>query len=164
MTTRSGDTGARERGTTPTRPTAAARAHVFVALGVLGALTLSACGAGDPQRRRAEWILGVADGATLAVGVYAGGSTCVDYDGVEVEEGAEAVEVRAYVWQTEGACSEDFGVKVVEVELDEPLGDRSLVGCAGPEVTVKGWNLPTGADCAEPKPGLLPGTFDPPGG
>ncbi|TGJ94877.1 hypothetical protein DLJ96_17750 [Actinotalea fermentans ATCC 43279 = JCM 9966 = DSM 3133] len=130
----------------------------------VGSGTLVGCGLGTPPRQQVEWILVSEEGASLDLGVYAGGSTCTDADGIEVEEGARRVEVRAFVQRTRGACSEDFGVRLTTVELEEPLGDRTLVGCAGDAVQVKGWGLDPDTDCAEKKPGLVPGTIDVPVG
>lgn len=138
-----------------------ARAVTVCALGVA---VLAGCEAGEPQRLRVEWVLLAQDGTDLEVAVFAGGSTCIDVDEVEVDESAEAVEVRAFVQRTRGACSEDFGVRPTTVELEEPLGDRELVGCAGDAVQVKGWGLAADTDCTEKKPGLAPGTIEVPVG
>jgi len=130
----------------------------------VGTGVLVGCGPGAPERQRVEWILVSEEGASLDLGVYAGGSTCTDDDGIEVEEGAESVEIRAYVLRTRGQCSEDFGVRQVTVDLEEPLGGRELVGCAGDAVPVKGWGYPDESGCAEPRPGLVPGAIDAPVG
>lgn len=138
-----------------------ARAGAVCALGVA---VLAGCEAGEPQRLRVEWVLLAQDGPDLEVAVFAGGSTCIDVDEVEVDESTEAVEVRAFVQRTRGACSEDFGVRPTTVELEEPLGDRELVGCAGDAVQVKGWGLAADTDRTEKKPGLVPGTIEVPVG
>ncbi|MEV7962724.1 hypothetical protein [Oerskovia paurometabola] len=135
-----------------------------VAVGAAAVAVLAGCGLGEPQRVRVEWVLLAQDGTDLEVAVFAGGSTCIDVDEVEVDESAETVEVRAFVQRTRGACSEDFGVRPTTVALDEPLGDRELVGCAGDAVQVKGWNLAADADCTETKPGLVPGAIEVPVG
>ncbi len=136
------------------------RAMLRAAAGCGLALSLAACGSGPGQVavERAEWLVsGEAAGGTFTVSVYVGGSTCIDFDRVEVEEGDDVVEVAAYVRRAVGEpCSEDFGWRDVVVELDAPLGDRDLVGCAGEEVTVRGWNLDPGTDCAVPPQGWPP--------
>ncbi|MBE7701967.1 hypothetical protein H9623_16875 [Oerskovia sp. Sa1BUA8] len=146
------------------RVRAAVRPVVLAAACAVGVTVVAGCGVGEPQRQRVEWVLAAQDGATLEIGVSAGGSTCTDDDGIEVAETDGTVEVRAYVLRTAGACSEDLGVREVTVELDEPLGGRDLVGCAGRDVTVGAWDLAADADCAEPRPGLLPGRIDVPVG
>ncbi|MET4226149.1 hypothetical protein [Oerskovia enterophila] len=130
----------------------------------VGTGMLVACGAGTPERQRVEWVLVSEEGTSLDLGVYAGGSTCTDDDGIEVEEGAESVEVRAFVLRTTGTCSEDFGVRLVTVELEEPLGERALVGCGGDAVPVKAWDHPDESGCGDPEPGLVPGASDVPVG
>ncbi|MBD7950834.1 hypothetical protein [Oerskovia rustica] len=135
-----------------------------VAVCMLGVAVLAGCEAGEPQRLRVEWVLLAQDGTDLEVAVFAGGSTCIDVDEVEVDESTGTVEVRAFVQRTRGACSEDFGVRPTTVALEEPLGDRELVGCAGDAVQVKGWGLAADTDCTETKPGLVPGTIEVPVG
>ncbi|MFF3066034.1 hypothetical protein ACFVQ3_15925 [Oerskovia sp. NPDC057915] len=132
--------------------------------GALGVAVLAGCETGEPQRLRVEWVLLAQDGTALEVAVFAGGSTCIDVDEVEVDESTETVEVRAFVRRTAGACSEDFGVRLTTLALEEPLGDRDLVGCAGDAVQVKGWGRAADTDCTEQKPGLVPGTIEVPVG
>lgn len=99
---------------------------------VVGAVVLAACGGsvGDT-----EWTLeGVSpDQQHLVVSTLFGGvaSGCSRFEGWEVEESGEAVEINARLWQQRAPsdCTDEGVVEVLQVDLDQPLGDRELVGC-----------------------------------
>jgi len=118
---------------------------------LLVAVTASACSGGDGSTiERTEWLLAeTSNNRTLELYVYAGGSSCVDYDRVEVAATPDDVTVAAYVRWSGPGCSEDFRWEEVPVELDEPLGERDLTGCTGEEITVTGWNLDPETDCGD---------------
>ncbi|MBD8062419.1 hypothetical protein [Oceanitalea stevensii] len=128
---------------TPVRP-------ILMAIGVLAAA--SACTSASVAVERVQWSVSEdASGHQLSLLVYAGGSTCVDYDRVDVDEGGEVVEIRAYLRVDKNSpCSEDLRIEEVAVELTEPLGDRSLVGCAGPDTIWPEWSFGDATDCAAP--------------
>jgi outer membrane protein assembly factor BamB len=58
-------------------------------------------------------------------------SDCTHWEGWEVDESADRVEVRALVWRRTlpSSCTTEGVILTIEVDLDEPLGDRPLVGC-----------------------------------
>jgi hypothetical protein len=104
------------------------------------------------QAQRSEWVLREpVDGRTLQLAVFAGHSSCIDFDGVEVvREESARVEVHAFVtYNGDDVCTDDWGAEMVTVELAQPLGDRQLLGCAGDEIDWHGWNLEPDADCAD---------------
>ncbi|MEX0683021.1 MAG: hypothetical protein WD904_10045 [Dehalococcoidia bacterium] len=70
-------------------------------------------------------------GNTLELSVAVGGS-CESFHGINVIETAESVSIEALVRHEvgEGVCLTYLAVPRKTVELDAPLGDRELVGCA----------------------------------
>lgn len=124
--------------------------RVVVAIGVGAAV--SACGDPSVAVERVQWTVSEeAGGRQLSLLVFAGASTCVDYERVDVDEGAEVVGIRAYLRvDKHSPCSEDVQVEDVAVELTEPLGDRDLVGCAGPDTIWPEWDFGDASDCTAP--------------
>jgi len=122
------------------------------ALGLGGTLLVGVAACSSAEVQRSEWVLTEpADGATLHLAVFAAHSSCIDFDRVNVvREGSDRVEVHALVtYNGDEVCTDDWGTERVTVELEEPLGDRQLSGCAGDEVDWRGWNLEPDADCAQ---------------
>ncbi len=82
-----------------------------------------------------DWTLeGVSpDGRHLLASTFFGGvaSDCTRFEGWEVAESEEAVEIRARLWRRRApsGCTDDGAVELLQIDLDEPLGDRPLVGC-----------------------------------
>jgi outer membrane protein assembly factor BamB len=82
-----------------------------------------------------EWhLVGVSpDEGTLLVTAFFGGvaSDCNRFEGWEVDEGDEQVVVAARMWQNDAAeaCTDEGVTETLPLHLDEPLGDRDLVGC-----------------------------------
>ena len=82
-----------------------------------------------------DWALeGVApDGQHLLVSTLFGGvaSGCTRFDGWEVEETDNVVEITARLWRRRAPsdCTDEGVVELLQVDLDAPLGDRVLVGC-----------------------------------
>jgi len=104
----------------------------------------------DAPVERTEWLLSeVSGGAALRLHVFAGGSSCIAYERVDVQETPETVTLAAFVRRSGTECSEDFVGRDVTVELDEPIGERRLLGCAGADIAVKGWHLDPETDCRE---------------
>ncbi|MGC2241288.1 MAG: PQQ-binding-like beta-propeller repeat protein, partial [Acidimicrobiia bacterium] len=84
---------------------------------------------------------------TLFGGVASG---CTRWEGWEVDEAAQRVDIRARLWQKRfpSACTAEGLIKTIEVELGEPMGDRALVGCGSevclglePQTWVDPWAL-----------------------
>jgi hypothetical protein len=101
--------------------------------GLLAAFALAACGNGTTSRN-GEWeVSGELDRSLSTVPIRIEyGPACEHLDGIDVEEDSERVEITVRIVFQEpdqdSACS-DVGVsREVEVELDEPLGDRELTG------------------------------------
>ena len=65
---------------------------------------------------------------TLFGGVASG---CTRWEGWEVEESEERVDVQALVWRKTlpSGCTDEGVTETIEVDLNEPLGTRELVGC-----------------------------------
>jgi len=82
-----------------------------------------------------EWVLdGVdEDGDRLVVTTTFGGvaSSCVRFDGWEVDERDDAVEVTALLWVRRfvASCTDEAIQEELMIELDAPLGNRALLGC-----------------------------------
>ena len=88
-------------------------------------------------------------GTTLQLDVAVGNS-CDSFERVDVEETEDAVTIRSYSRQTldGGGCDDLMLHEQLSVELEEPLGDRDLLGCAPEEI----WYIDHDVDCAEPRP------------
>jgi len=65
---------------------------------------------------------------TLFGGVASG---CTRWEGWEVEESEERVDVRALLWRKSfpSGCTDEGVTETIEVDLSEPLGSRDLAGC-----------------------------------
>jgi hypothetical protein len=84
------------------------------------------------QRDRAtDWTLrSRPEGNVLELRVAVGSSSCNEFSGVEVREREDEVRITARLDTSGGPdCTSDDTVHDVDVELDEPLGDRDLTGC-----------------------------------
>ncbi len=75
---------------------------------------------------------------------YVGSGSCNDFDRVDVDESTERVLIHAYVTAKGGDtdCTDDYTWQATEVELEEPLGDRSLSGCIAPADAHRAPDLP----------------------
>jgi hypothetical protein len=84
-----------------------------------------------------DWALNEApDGNTLSLAVAVGGS-CDKFDRIATSEDEHAVTVHAYVKsqsETGAACTLELSVQSETVQLDAPLGDRTLQGCNGYQI------------------------------
>jgi hypothetical protein len=99
-------------------------------------IVLAGCGGGNADRREAtaSWELSAPvdpSTAVLPITVFVGSSSCDRFDGVEAVETTEAVTVTATISSLTGdrACTSDLWTERAEVTLEEPLGDRELLGC-----------------------------------
>ncbi|MCP3995871.1 MAG: PQQ-binding-like beta-propeller repeat protein [bacterium] len=98
-------------------------------------LGTSACGALGGSTGSNDWTLvGVTpDERHLLVTTMYGGvaSGCTRWEGWEVEETDDRVEVNALLWRKRfpGGCTVEGVFQSTEINLSAPLGDRELVGC-----------------------------------
>jgi hypothetical protein len=79
---------------------------------------------------RVPWVLTGGDDHSLQLSAMVMGTDCQRWNGVDVIESEEAVEIRA--WVTEVGANGCFAVRryeQVDVALGSPLGLRTLVGC-----------------------------------
>lgn len=89
--------------------------------------------------RANEWVVEGfdQDGQTLVVSTFFGGvaSDCTRFQGWEVDEREDAVEIEALIWERrfQSVCTDDGAVEQLTVNLEAPLGDRALVGCGQDE-------------------------------
>lgn len=116
---------------------------------IAGAVLAASCTGNEVGR--SEWaLIGVSDDERqVRVSVFSGLSSCMGFDRVEVTEREDVVEIEGYAWHDgSDVCTDDFTGEPVIVELDDPLGDRDLVGCAG-DFRFKGWNHPDDVDCSQ---------------
>lgn len=130
-----------------------ARHHRQVLRGGMVALAVGLVACSPARVERTEWVLTEPpDGAQLQLAVFAGHSTCLTFDRVDVDEDEQEVRVRAYVvYSGAGACSDDFVTERVTLDLAAELGDRRLVGCADQAISWRGWRLDPATDCTEPR-------------
>jgi hypothetical protein len=77
------------------------------------------------------------------------GNSCDSFERVDVEETEDVVTIRSYSRQTldGGGCDDLLIHEQVSVELEEPLGNRDLLGCAPEEI----WYIDHDVDCGEPR-------------
>ncbi len=101
-----------------------------------GGSTIGGIGGGSVGNN--EWLLeGVSpDGQHLLVSTLFGGvaSGCARFEGWEVAESADQVEINARLWRQRAPsdCTDEGVVELLQVDLERPLGVRRLVGC-GPD-------------------------------
>ena len=99
----------------------------------LCAAALAACG-GSASSRDGEWeVSGELDRSRSTVPIRVEyGPACEQLEGVDVEEDAERVKITVRLVSQElddgSACSDVGTLQEVDVELDQPLGDRELTG------------------------------------
>lgn len=113
-----------------------------IALAVFVAVFVAACNGGDrapvvaASIERTAWRLTAPPEArSLKLVVFSGHSSCLTYDHVETEESTDSVDVHAYVsYNGDEACTDDFVLERVQVQLKQPLGNRKLKGCSGADV------------------------------
>jgi hypothetical protein len=87
------------------------------------------------------------DGRRLEVGIAVGNS-CDSFERIEVTETETSVTVQTFSRKDNSrqGCDDILLHHEETVELDEPLGDRELLGCAPEEI----WYIDHEVDCAEP--------------
>ncbi len=102
------------------------------------ALIVSSCGLFSAWTSKAhDWALTALDDNSLALVVAVGSSNCDRFEQVEVAETDTEVTITAVVSQKEArhgifgaGCNADLNIETVEIVLEQPLGTKSLSGCA----------------------------------
>lgn len=104
--------------------------------GTLSDDTSSTVPAGDWRREQTSWALQAVDDRQLTIVVaMLGDPECERFDGTEVTENADRVEVRAFVRvripaeREELICEASAVLQDAAIELDQPLASRELNGC-----------------------------------
>ena len=111
----------------------------FSTLTLVVSLTLAGCGVfGGGTVSPNAWELGAIspDGTQLLVGTFFGADTsCSRFEGWEVNETDEWVEILAMLWNKDGPgdCNLAGMSSQVVAQLDKPLGARGIVGCGADE-------------------------------
>lgn len=105
------------------------------------------------RREQTSWALRAVDDQELTIVVAAGGDPdCERFDGTEVTEDDDGVEVRAYVKvrvpaeNEELICEASAVLEPTEVELSQPLASRELRGCRSSRPIEE---VLTRSDCAD---------------
>jgi hypothetical protein len=83
------------------------------------------------------------------VRVRSRGSPCSEFKDWDVAETSGSVTIRATAEFFGNECTADSVVEPMSVVLDEPLGDRRLLGCRPESVVTAGSNRPAIDDCRE---------------
>lgn len=126
----------------------------ITALGLATALiVLGACGSDDDSAETsgpAFWsVTEPVSGAEFDIVIEVGSSSCDSLDRVIVDETSTTVTIEAIVRNSgDEICTMDMVIETETITLDEPLGDRELLGCDR--------NVAAGAssrDCSLPGPG-----------
>jgi hypothetical protein len=97
---------------------------------------LGACSGSDAAEGRVEptswWLAAEPAGRTVEVAVLVGPERCERFEDVLVSEHANRVrlQARVRVVETGAACREELRFVRERVQLDQPLGGRTLTGCA----------------------------------
>jgi hypothetical protein len=102
-----------------------------VLLGVLGAVGSSGAEAGRVEPT-SWWLAAAPSGRTVDVAVLLGSDGCEELQDVLVSESASRVRLQARVRTTDhgSRCREELRFVPQRVTLDQPLGSRTLTGCA----------------------------------
>lgn len=73
------------------------------------------------------------DGRSLSIEVKMGSSSCIGFDRTTVTEDTDEVQVQTYasrkVLNLQAVCTADAQILRLDVQLEEPLGERLLTGC-----------------------------------
>lgn len=102
----------------------------------LSIVAVLVAGCSSSSIEQAPWVLTEEPtGSDLQVQAVFGGSSCSSFEEWRVTESSDSVEIEA-LYKRSGArdCTADEILLYETISLDEPLGDRALVGCE-PEVS-----------------------------
>lgn len=104
----------------------------------LAAIVVSSCSLFVGSKEVAhDWAVTAVGDNTLTLVVAVGSGTCDRFDHLDLTETSTEVTITAMVVEHEsgtgvvgGGCTDDLELVHVDVALEEPLGDRTLSGCA----------------------------------
>ncbi len=130
------------------------------ALSVVASLMLSGCsvlGIGGSVGPNEWWLTGTTpDGQQLLVTSMFGGvaSGCSRWEGWEVDTSAEQVEVMGLLWRKHrpSGCTDDGASRTLLLDLDAPLGERTLEGCQRDDCRTESFPEWLGGDVAQAMP------------
>ena len=121
---------------------------MFIALAIVCGLTASC----SEERTEAEvdWRLTSSpDGRELSIRAEYGGSSCTEFKRWDVSESGADVTVRATVEFFGDSCTSDLVYESASIVLDEPLGDRQLLGCRPVSAATAGSNRSDASNCRD---------------
>lgn len=122
-------------------------------LALVAVLTVCACATGCAEYRteaEVDWSLASPPvGREVDVRAEFGGSSCSEFKDWDVAETSSSVTIRATVEFFGNECTADLVVEPMSIVLDEPLGDRRLLGCRPESAVTAGSNRRTVDDCRE---------------
>jgi hypothetical protein len=122
-------------------------------LALVAVMTVCACATGcteDRTEAEVDWSLSSPPvGREVNVRAEFGGSSCSEFKDWDVAETSTSVTIRATAEFFGNECTADLVVEPMSIVLDEPLGDRRLLGCRPESVVTAGSNRPTVDDCRE---------------
>lgn len=122
-------------------------------LALVAVVAVCACATGcteDRTEAEVDWSLASPPvGREVNVRAEFGGSSCSEFKDWDVAETSSSVTIRATAEFFGNECTADLVVEPMSIVLDEPLGDRRLLGCRPESVVTAGSNRPTVDDCRE---------------
>ncbi len=123
---------------------------VLVAVLVL-CVSASACAkASDRTEAEVNWILVSLNGdRELDLQAEFGGSSCSEFKRWDVTEDSDSVTIRATAEFFGDSCTSDLVFEPTSIVLDEPLGDRRLLGCRPDSPATAGSNRAPIDDCRQ---------------
>lgn len=120
------------------------------------ALIVSSCSLWTSETEVAhDWALTAIDGNTLTLRVAVGSGSCHQFKRVDVAETAAEINITAVIAEERDQfCTADMGFKNVDVVLVDPLGEKTLTGCAPGDTGLQSYfgdinGGRTADDCAE---------------
>lgn len=98
------------------------------------AVIVSSCSLLTPGTEVAhDWALTAIEDNTLTLSVAVGSGSCHQFKRLNVEETAAEIHITAVIAEDRGRsgfCTADLAFEIVDVVLEDPLGEKTLTGCA----------------------------------
>ena len=114
----------------------------------MAALPVGCADGGPSTTGPTEWDLVTVSNSEVRIVVYVGSSSCNSLADVAVEEDSEQVGINATVTIDGGEdCTSDMTTSEETIQLDSPIGARTLVGCRPPSPLVSGRQQPLRGGC-----------------